>query len=208
MQDSSEPLLILLKRITGGSGEHSFTTGRASPRTTLFYQLFGGGGGERAERGETGTQGEPVDGSRGRWFAAGAWGRAGAPRINRLPGGLPWTAQHYCPVVSGKNCFQALASRGPSRWPAGCGGRGAGAAGRAPASSGACWRAFWCGMCGCLHSVTKRVLACVRVAVEMPFSSTLAVAAGATERLRGCTVARKIALLAFSIFAQRGVGRR
>jgi len=56
--------------------------------------------------------------------------------------------------------------------------------------------------------VTKRVLACVRVAVEMPFSSTLAVAAGATERLRGCTVARKIALLAFSIFAQRGVGRR
>jgi hypothetical protein len=91
---------------------------------------------------ETGAQGEPVDGSRGRWFAAGAWGRACAPRIHRLPGGLPWTAQHYCPVVSGQNCFQALASRGPSRWPAGCGGRGAGAAGRAPASSGGVLESF------------------------------------------------------------------
>jgi hypothetical protein len=58
---------------------------------------------------------------------------------------------------------------------------------------------------GCLRSLTKRVLACVRVAVEMPFSSTLAAAAGATERLQGCTVARKIALLALSIFAHRGV---
>ena len=37
--------------------------------------------------------------------------------------------------------------------------------------------------------------------MEMPFSSTLAAAAGATERLRGCTVARKIALTAFSIFS-------
>ena len=26
------------------------------------------------------------------------------------PGGLPWTAQHYCPVVSGPNCLQALGS--------------------------------------------------------------------------------------------------
>jgi hypothetical protein len=42
------------------------------------------------------------------------------------------------------------------------------------------------------------VLACLRVAVavEMPFSSTFAAAAGATERLRGCTIAPKIALLA------------
>ena len=61
---------------------------------------------------------------------------------------------------------------------------------------------------GYLHSLMKRVLSCVRVAVEMPFSSTLAAAAGATERLRGCTVARKISLLALSIFAHRGVGRR
>jgi len=61
---------------------------------------------------------------------------------------------------------------------------------------------------GCLRSLTKRVLACVQVAVEMPFSSTLAAAAGATERLRGCTVARKISLLVLSIFAHRGVGRR
>jgi hypothetical protein len=73
---------------------------------------------------------------------------------------------------------------------------------------GACWRAFCCGMWGCLRSLTKRMLACVQVAVEMPFSSTLAAAAGATERLRGCTVARKISLLALSIFAHRGVGRR
>ena len=73
---------------------------------------------------------------------------------------------------------------------------------------GACWRAFCCGMWGCLRSLTKRVLACVQVAVEMPFSSTLAAAAGATERLRGCTVARKIAQLVLSIFAHRGVGRR
>jgi hypothetical protein len=51
------------------------------------------------------------------------------------------------------------------------------------------------------------VLAHVRVAVEMPFSSTLVAAAGATERRRGCTVARKIALLALSIFAHRGVSR-
>jgi hypothetical protein len=73
---------------------------------------------------------------------------------------------------------------------------------------GACWRAFCCSMWGCLRSLTKRMLACVQVAVEMPFSSTLAAAAGATERLRGCTVARKISLLALSIFAHRGVGRR
>ena len=73
---------------------------------------------------------------------------------------------------------------------------------------GACWRAFCCGMWGCLRSLTKRMLACVQVAVEMPFSSTLAAAAGATERLRGCTVARKISLLGLSIFAHRGVGRR
>ena len=54
----------------------------------------------------------------------------------------------------------------------------------------------------------KRVLACVQVAVEMPFLSTLADAAVATELLQGCTVARKIALLAISIFAHRDVGRR
>ncbi len=52
---------------------------------------------------------------------------------------------------------------------------------------------------GYLHSLMKRVLSCVRVAVEMPFSSTLAAAAGATERLQGCTVARKIALLTFTV---------
>jgi hypothetical protein len=88
----------------------------------------------------------------------------------------------------------------------------AGAARARPAgrqrARGACWRAFCCGMWGCLRSLTKRMLACVQVAVEMPFSSTLAAAAGATERLRGCTVARKISLLALSIFAHRGVGRR
>ena len=61
---------------------------------------------------------------------------------------------------------------------------------------------------GCLRSLTKRVLACVQVAVEMPFSSTLAVAADDTERLRGCTVARKISLLTISIFAHRVVGRQ
>ena len=27
--------------------------------------------------------------------------RSPPPRIHRRPGGLPWTAQHYCPVVSG-----------------------------------------------------------------------------------------------------------
>ena len=36
--------------------------------------------------------------------------RSPPPRIHRRPGGLPWTAQHYCPVVSGPNCFQALGS--------------------------------------------------------------------------------------------------
>ena len=51
-------------------------------------------------------------------------------------------------------------------------------------------------------------VACMRVAVEMPFASTLGAAAGATERLRGCTVSRKIALLALSIYVHRGVGRR
>jgi hypothetical protein len=46
----------------------------------------------------------------------------------------------------------------------------AGAASRAPASSGACWRAFRCGVWWCLRSLTQRVLACVRVAVEMLLS--------------------------------------
>ena len=36
--------------------------------------------------------------------------RSPRPRIHRRPGGLPWTAQHYCPFVSGPNCFQALGS--------------------------------------------------------------------------------------------------
>ena len=36
--------------------------------------------------------------------------RSPSPRIHRRPGGLPLTAQHYCPVVSGPNCFQALGS--------------------------------------------------------------------------------------------------
>ena len=40
----------------------------------------------------------------------GAPPRSPRPSIHRLPGGLPWTAQHYCPVVSGPNCFQALGS--------------------------------------------------------------------------------------------------
>ena len=61
---------------------------------------------------------------------------------------------------------------------------------------------------GCQRSLTKRVLACEQFAVEMPFSSILAAAAGATERMRGCTVSRKIALLALSIYVHRGVGRR
>jgi hypothetical protein len=65
--------------------------------------------------------------------------------------------------------------------------RGAGAAGWAPASSGGVLASFCCGKGGCLRSLTKREQACVRVAVEMPFSSTLAAAAGATERLQGCT---------------------
>ena len=40
-------------------------------------------------------------------------------------------------------------------------------------------------------------------------SASFAAAAGATERLRGCKVARsKIALLALSNFAERGVGSR
>ncbi len=92
----------------------------------------------------------------------------------------------------------------PSRWPAGRGGRGRlGAselgrrAGELSAVSG-----------GCQRSLTKRVLACEQFAVEMPFSSTLTAAAGATERLRGCTLSRKIALLALSIYVHRGVGRR
>ena len=36
--------------------------------------------------------------------------RSPRPRIHRRPGVLPLTAQHYCPVVSGPNCFQALGS--------------------------------------------------------------------------------------------------
>ncbi len=49
---------------------------------------------------------------------------------------------------------------------------------------------------------------CASCCVNMPFSSTLAAAASATERLRGCTVAQKTAQLVFSILAHRGVGRR
>jgi len=36
--------------------------------------------------------------------------RSPPPRIHRRPGGLPLTAQHYSPVVSGPNCFQSLGS--------------------------------------------------------------------------------------------------
>ena len=47
--------------------------------------------------------------------------RSPSPRIHRRPGVLPWTVQHYCPVVSGPNCFQALGSssgllQGPLLW--------------------------------------------------------------------------------------------
>jgi hypothetical protein len=56
--------------------------------------------------------------------------------------------------------------------------------------------------------LTKSVLAGVRIAVEMPLSSTLADAVDTTELLQGCKVARKIALLALSTFAHRGVRRR
>jgi hypothetical protein len=56
---------------------------------------------------------------------------------------------------------------------------------------------LFAGKWGCLSSRTKHVER-VRVAVDMPFLSTLAAAAGATDRLRGCTVARKIALPALS----------
>ena len=40
--------------------------------------------------------------------------RSPSPRIQRRPGGLLWMAQHYCPVVSGPNCFQALVELGSS----------------------------------------------------------------------------------------------
>ena len=93
----------------------------------------------------------------------------------------------------------------PSRWPAGRRGRGRLGASELGGCAGETFGAA-CG--GCLRSLTKRVLACVRIAVEMPLSSTLAAAAAATERLQGCKVARKIALLALSIFSHRGVRRR
>ena len=36
--------------------------------------------------------------------------RSPPSRIHRRPGVLPLTAQYYCPVVSGPNCFQSLGS--------------------------------------------------------------------------------------------------
>ena len=50
--------------------------------------------------------------------------------------------------------------------------------------------------------------ACVLVAVEMHFSSMFSAAAGATELLRGWKVAQKLALLALSDVAERGIGSR
>ena len=49
---------------------------------------------------------------------------------------------------------------------------------------------------------------CVRLAVEVPFSSTFSAAAGATELLRGWKVAQKLALLALSDVGERGIGSR
>jgi hypothetical protein len=46
------------------------------------------------------------------------------------------------------------------------------------------------------------------VAVELLFSSTFSAAAGATELMRGWRVAQKIALLALSNVAERGIDSR
>jgi hypothetical protein len=48
---------------------------------------------------------------------------------------------------------------------------------------------------------------CAR-AVEMSFSSTFSAAVGATELLRGWNVAHKLARLAISNVAERGIGSR
>ena len=48
---------------------------------------------------------------------------------------------------------------------------------------------------------------CAR-ALEMPFSSTFSAAAGVTELLRGWDVAQRLARLALSNVAERGIGSR
>ena len=48
---------------------------------------------------------------------------------------------------------------------------------------------------------------CAR-ALEMPFSSTFSAAAGVTELLRGWDVAQRLARLALSNVAERGMGSR
>ena len=70
------------------------------------------------------------------------------------------------------------------------------------------WLAFGWGKCGWLFALTPRVCACVLVAVEMPFSSTFSAAAGVTELLRGWDVAQRLARLALSNVAERGIGSR
>ncbi len=71
--------------------------------------------------------------------------------------------------------------------------------------SGRCLACFRVGKCGCLRPLTPRVRACVLVAAEIPFSSTLPAAAVATL-LRGWKLAQVLALLSLSNVPGRGIG--
>ena len=59
------------------------------------------------------------------------------------------------------------------------------------------------------QAVARACAACMRArAVEMPISSTFSAAVGATELLRGWNVAQKLARLALSNVAERGIVSR
>ena len=64
-----------------------------------------------------------------------------------------------------------------------------------------------CGVGGRWRARALHACMCAR-ALEMPFSSTFSAAAGVTELLRGWDVAQRLARLALSHVAERGMGSR
>ena len=64
-----------------------------------------------------------------------------------------------------------------------------------------------CGVGGRWRARALHACMCAR-ALEMPFSSTFSAAAGVTELLRGWDVAQRLARLALSNVAERGMGSR
>ena len=66
-----------------------------------------------------------------------------------------------------------------------------------------------CGMGGRWHAWALHACSCMCArAVEMPFSITFSAAVGVAERLRGWDVAQKLARLALSNVAERGIDSR